>query len=431
MATSVRVIYQSIYNSKGWCHLQRRVVITGYGCITPIGLSSEEFWDHLLKGRSGVGTITRFDPIDFQTTIAAEVENFTPADFIERKRVKRMARFTQFGIAASRQAVQHAQIDLNKLQRERFGVIVGTGSGGLELIQQELKKIEEKGHKRLSPYLAPSMLSNIASGEISITFGAKGPSAAIVTACATGSSCIGEAMRMIQFGTTDIMLAGGTEAPITPLGLAAYSKIRALSRRNHEPTKASRPFDRHRDGFVAGEGAGVVVLEELEHAKARGASILAELIGYGSSTDAYHITAPSPTGDGAYLAMNLALKDAQVKPEQIDYINAHGTSTPLNDQIETESVKRVFRGQVPPMSSIKSMVGHMLGAAGAVELIASVLTLRTNYLPPTINWEEADERMDLDYVPNEARFQECQLVMSNSFGFGGHNVSLIIKKWND
>ena len=411
--------------------MQRRVVITGYGCITPIGLSSEEFWVHLLKGQSGVGTITRFDPSDFDTTIAAEVNDFTPEDFIERKRVKRMARFSQFGVAASRQAIQHAQIEIDQIESERFGVMVGTGSGGLELVQHELKRIEEKGYKRLSPYFAPSMLSNIASGEISITFGAEWPSAAIVTACATGSSCIGEAMRMIQYGTTDIMLAGGTEAPITPLGLAAFSKIRALSRRNDEPTKASRPFDRHRDGFVAGEGAGVVVLEELEHAKRRGAPIFAEIIGYGATTDAYHITAPSPTGEGASLAMELAIKDAQIESEQIDYINAHGTSTPLNDRIETESVRRVFHDRVPPMSSINPMVGHMLGAAGAVELIASVYTLQTNYLPPTINWEEADEHMDLDYVPNQARYHECQIVMSNSFGFGGHNVSLIIKKWTE
>lgn len=409
----------------------RRVVITGFGCITPIGLTGEEFWNHLLDGRSGVGEITRFDTSKYPTRIAAEVDHFDPSEYIQKKKVKRMARFTHFAVAAAGEAIRHAEIDLKKISPDRAGVIVGTGSGGIEMIQQEWEKVVEKGHRRISPYLAPSMLANIVSGEISITFGLKGPSCAILTACATGSSCIGEAMRMIQLGTTDMMLAGGTEAPITPLGLAAFSRIGALSRRNDTPQKASRPFDRDRDGFVAGEGAGVLVLEELEHAQKRGANILAELIGYGASTDAYHITAPEPSGEGAVLAMRLALKDAQISAEMIDYINAHGTSTPINDRIETFAVKKVFQQKVPPMSSIKSMVGHMLGAAGAVELIASIQSLNTNYLPPTINLETLEEEMDLDYVPNDPRKESCRFIMSNSFGFGGHNVSLILKKWEE
>lgn len=407
--------------------------MTGYGLITPIGLNGEAFWQSLMEGKSGAGPITRFDPAGYSTTIAAQIDDFVPENYMDKKDAKRMDRFSQMGLAAAKQALEHAGLDFTGPLSERAGVMVGTGSGGLQMVQQEYQRIISSGPGKLSPYLAPAMLANMACGEIAIATGAKGPSAAVVTACATGSSCIGEAMRTIQYGAADIMLAGGTEAPITPLGLAAFSKIRALSRRNDEPAKASRPFDRGRDGFVAGEGAGVVVLEELEHARKRNALILAELIGYGTTTDAYHITSPPPDGIGAVNAMKLALQDAGLTPADIDYINAHGTGTTLNDWIETLAVKRVFGDYAArvPISSIKSMTGHLLGAAGAVEMISSVMTLLHGWIPPTINLEEPDEGADLDYVPNLPRRRDCRFVMSNSFGFGGHNVSLIVKKWEE
>ncbi|SFJ00477.1 beta-ketoacyl-ACP synthase II [Thermoflavimicrobium dichotomicum] len=413
--------------------MRRRVVITGLGLVTPIGQDSKSFWQGLMSGKSGAGPITRFDPTHYPTRIAAEIKDFRPEDHMDKKEVKRMDLFAQFGMAAARQAIRHASLSVTHELGERMGVMVGTGSGGLNLIQREHGRVLQEDPRRLSPYLASAMLANMASGEIAIATGARGPSAAVVTACATGSSCIGEAMRMIQYGTADIMLAGGTEAPITPLGLAAFSRIRALSRQNEDPRRASRPFDRSRDGFVAGEGAGVIVLEELEHARKRGVPILAELIGYGASTDAYHITSPLPDGGGAVQAMKLALQDAQLTAADIDYINAHGTGTPLNDRIEVMAVKRVFGQRVDqiPISSIKSMTGHLLGAAGAVEMIASVLALQEGWIPPTINWEEADEGCTLDFVPNHPRRQSTRIIMSNSFGFGGHNASLIVKKWEE
>lgn len=413
--------------------MRRRVVVTGYGVLTPIGLDGETFWQSLMQGKSGVGPITRFDPSGYPTTIAAQMDGFDPDHYLDRKDVRRMDRFAQIGVAAAKQAIDHARLDLSGSVAERTGVMVGTGSGGLQMVQQEYQRVLHDGPTRLSPYLAPAMLANMACGEIAIATGAKGPSAAVITACATGSSCIGEAMRTIQHGTADVMLAGGTEAPITPLGLAAFSKIRALSRRNEEPTRASRPFDRSRDGFVAGEGAGILVLEELQHARKRNAPILAELIGYGATTDAFHITSPSPDGLGAAQAMQMALRDAGLTPAEIDYINAHGTGTRLNDWIETVAVKRVYGNHTRriPISSIKSMTGHLLGAAGAIEMIASICTLQHGWIPPTINWEEADDGADLDYVPNQPRQKDCRMVMSNSFGFGGHNVSLIVKKWED
>lgn len=410
--------------------MKKRVVITGMGALTPIGQDVPDFWEGLQEGRSGVRSISRFDPSGFPTTIAAEIPDYDPLDHFEAKVARRMSRFAQYGLVAAREAVRHAQLEMDRVDPVRVGVMVGTGSGGLDRIQEEYQKVLQNG--KLSPYLAPAMLANMASGEIAIALGAKGPSAAVVTACATGSSCIGEAMRMIQYGEADVMIAGGTEAPITPLGLAAFSRIRALSRRNGEPQKACRPFDRERDGFVAGEGAGVVVLESLEHALQRGVPILAELIGYGATTDAHHITAPSPDGAVAAEAMIRALADAGLSPKQVDYINAHGTSTRANDAVETMAVKRVF-GEAAyrvPISSIKSMIGHLLGAAGSVELIASVETIRHGVIPPTINFEMPDEGLDLDYVPNTARKRDVQVVMSNSFGFGGHNVSLIVRRWD-
>jgi 3-oxoacyl-[acyl-carrier-protein] synthase II len=416
---------------KVWQMVRKRVVVTGFGCLTPLGKDPDSLWANLVAGKSGVGPITRFDPSGFPTTIAAEIDDYDPEDYLDPKDARRMDLFSQYAVIAAQQAFCHAQLKVDEHAGERVGVMVGSGSGGLAMIQQEYRRILEKGPNRLSPYLAPSMLSNMACGEIAIALGARGPSAAVVTACATGSSCIGEAMRAIQYGEADIVLAGGTEAPITPLGLAAFSKIRALSRKNEEPAKASRPFDRNRDGFVAGEGAGVLVLEELEHALRRNAPILAELIGYGVTTDAHHITSPRADGQGAAGAMRLALKDAGLSPHEIDYINAHGTGTPLNDWIETQAIKQVFAEHARriPISSIKSMTGHLLGAGGAVEMIASIQTLNTGLIPPTINWEEPDEGADLDYVPNAARQKNCRFIMSNSFGFGGHNVSLIVKKW--
>ncbi|WP_420894171.1 beta-ketoacyl-ACP synthase II [Staphylospora marina] len=413
--------------------MRRRVVITGMGVLTPVGNTPEIFFSRLLEGRSGVGPITRFDPTGYPTTIAAEIDDFRAEDYLDRKEIRRMDLFTRFAVAAARMAAESARLDDPRIDRNRIGVMVGSGSGGLSMIQAEHERVLTSGPSRLSPYLAPAMLVNMACGEIAIAVGAYGPSAAVVTACATGASCIGEAMRMIRYGEADVMLAGGSEAPVTPLGLAAFSRIRALSRRNDEPGKASRPFDRSRDGFVAGEGAGVLVLEELEHALKRGVPILAELVGYGTSTDAHHVTAPRADGAGAVRSMTLALRDAGLQPEDIGYVNAHGTGTPLNDRMEAEAIRQVFGEWAPkvPVSSIKSMTGHLLGAAGAVELVASVQTLRTGWIPPTINLEEPDEGFELDFVPGRARRRECEFVMSNSFGFGGHNVSLIVKRWEE
>jgi 3-oxoacyl-[acyl-carrier-protein] synthase II len=412
--------------------VRRRVVITGMGVITPIGCDESTFWQSLLVGRSGVSRITRFNPAGYPTTIAAEIHDFHPEHYMERKDARRMDRFSQMSFAAAQQALQQAQLRISEEIAYRVGVMVGTATGGLQIIQHEMEHSFTLESRRLSPYLAPAMLANMACGEIAIAVGAKGPSAALVTACATGSSCLGEAMRAIQYGSVDVMIAGGTEASVTPLGLAAFSKIKALSRRNEEPTRASRPFDRQRDGFVAGEGAGILILEELQHASKRHAPILAELVGYGATTDAYHITSPPPDGAGAVRAMRLALHDAGIEPAGIDYINAHGTGTRLNDWIEAMAVKQVF-GEAAfhiPLSSIKSMTGHLLGAAGAVEMVASVLTLQHGQIPPTINWQEPDEGLEgLDYVPNHVRSKACDWVMSNSFGFGGHNVSLIVKRW--
>jgi 3-oxoacyl-[acyl-carrier-protein] synthase II len=412
--------------------MKRRVVITGFGLLTPIGKDPEAFWSGLVAGKSGVRSITRFDPSGYPTTIAAEIDGFDPLDYMDRKEARRMDRFAQYGLAAARQALERSGLKIEGQEAERVGVMVGTGSGGLDMIQREYARVLTQGPNRLSPYLAPAMLANMASGEIAVATGARGISAAVVTACATGSSCIGEGMRAIQHGTADVVLAGGAEAPITPLGLAAFSKIRALSRRNDDPQRACRPFDRDRDGFVAGEGAGVVVLEEADHARRRGATIYAELVGYGSSTDAYHITAPDPEGAGAVRAMRLAFADAGMTPDQVEYINAHGTGTRFNDAIEAAAIKKVFgeRARHIPINSIKSMIGHLLGAAGAVELIASIQALQHGIIPPTLNCDHPEDS-DLDFVPHWARRRDIRAAMSNSFGFGGHNVSLIIKRWEE
>lgn len=411
---------------------KRRVVVTGLGAITPVGNNVKDFWASLKEGRSGVDVIKTFDASAYESRIAGEVKDFEPHAFgFTGKDLKRMDKFVLFAIVAAREAVKDSGMDLEKEDRTRIGVLIGSGIGSLRTVERESEILARKGPSRLSPFVIPMLIVNEASGHVSIIFGFKGPNTCVATACATGSHAIGDACRIIQYGDADVMVAGGTESATTPLGVGGFCALRALSKRNDEPQKASRPFDRERDGFVMAEGAGVVVLEEFEHARKRGARIYAELVGYGMSADAYHITAPDPQGDGAMRAMLAALKDAGLSKGNISYINAHGTSTGLNDKIETLAVKR-FLGEglakKVPMSSIKSMTGHLLGAAGGVEFIASCLTIKDDLLPPTINYEFPDPDCDLDYVPNVARKLKVDAVMSNSLGFGGHNATLIVKK---
>lgn len=415
--------------------MKRRVVVTGLGPITPIGIGKEAFWSNLIAGKSGVGIITQFDPADFGAKIAGEVKDFDYAQFIDKKEGKRMDRVTQFAVAAAKLAVEDAKIDLNAINLLRAGVCVGSGIGGIHTFLEQSLKYGEKGPSKISPFFIPMQIPNMPAGQISIALGFKGPNTAIVTACATGTNCIGDAMRTIQYGDADVMIAGGTEAAISPVAVAGFGNMKALSTNNENPEKASCPFDKKRDGFVMGEGAGVVVLEELEHAKARGAHIYAELIGFGMNADAYHITAPDPSGEMPAACMQLALDDAGVKPEEVDYINAHGTSTHRNDLNETIATKKVFgeHAYKMTMSSIKSMTGHLLGAAGGVEAIATVMTIENSVIPPTINYEDVDteEGLDLDYVPNVARNAEVNMALSNNFGFGGHNATILFKKYKD
>jgi 3-oxoacyl-[acyl-carrier-protein] synthase II len=411
--------------------MQRRVVITGLGVVTPIGTGKDTFWENLCAGISGVTRVTHFDVTDYPTQIGAEVQDFNPLDFVDKKEARRMDRFGQFAVAAARLAVQDARLDTAAVDWERAGVSVGSGIGGIQTLEDQIKILYEKGPRRVSPLFVPMLIANMASGYISIEFGLKGPNTTLVTACATGTHSIGEAFRVIERGEADVMVAGGSEAAFTPIAFAGFCAMRALSTRNNEPERASRPFDRDRDGFVMGEGAGVMILELLEHAQNRGAHIYAEVIGYGTSSDAYHITAPDPDGSGARRCMASALRDAKVVPEEMDYINAHGTSTDLNDRTETMAIKEVFgehayRLQV---SSTKSMTGHLLGAAGGIEAIASVLAIDNGLIPPTINYENPDPLCDLDYVPNKARPSRIAVAMSNSFGFGGTNASLVFKKF--
>lgn len=410
---------------------KRKVVVTGIGIISPLGNTKEQFWSNLVAGRSGIDTIQAFDASEFSTKIAAEVRDFDPLAYMDRKEVRHMDRFTQFAIAAAQQAVDDAGLKFDEENPEEIGVYIGSGIGGIKTFEEQHKVLLERGPRRVSPHFIPMMIVNMASGQVSIRFGVRGPNSAPVTACASSSHAIGDAMRFIQRGEAEVMIAGGSEATITPLALASFCSARAMSTRNDEPTRASRPFDKERDGFVMGEGAGILILESLEHAQRRGAKIYAELIGYGMSGDAYHVTAPHPEAEGARLAMQRALKDAGLAPEQIDYINAHGTSTPLNDLTETMAVKKVFGEHAYRLaiSSTKSMTGHLLGAAGAVEAIASILALREQVIPPTINYEFPDPECDLDYVPNEARPAAIETAMSNSFGFGGHNATIIFKRW--
>lgn len=409
----------------------RRVVITGIGAVTPIGIGKDAFWNALIEGKSGVGPITRFDVSEYTTKIAGEVSDFVVTDFIDKKEAKRMDRSTQYAVAASKMAIEDAKLDLEAEDRERIGVIIGTGIGGMEALYDQYKVLFAKGPGRISPFLVPMMIGNMASGMTSIRFGLQGPSSCVVTACATGTNSIGDAARAIKYGDADVMLAGGTEAPISPAALAGFGSMKALSTRNDEPEKASRPFDKDRDGFVMGEGAGVIVLESLEHALARGAHIYAELAGYAYNSDAYHITAPAPGGVMAAKAMRQALKDGGIALNEVDYINAHGTSTGLNDKNETMAIKEVFGDHAYELavSSIKSMTGHLLGAAGGVECIAAAMAIDQGIIPPTINYETPDEGLDLNYVPNVAEKREVRVALSNSLGFGGHNATLALKKY--
>ena len=410
----------------------KRVVVTGLGLISPLGIGIKENWDNLMNGVSGVREVTSFDTTGFATRIAAEVRDFDPLKFIDKKEARRMDRFTQFAVAATKLAIEDAGLDLSKINPERAGIFIGSGIGGIKTLEEQAAVLREKGPDRVSPFFVPMMIANMAGGQIAITFGLTGPNETIVSACASGANAVGDAFRYLQRGDVDIAVAGGAEAAITPLSFAGFCSMKAMSTRNDEPEKASRPFDKDRDGFVMGEGAGILILETLEHALARGARIYGEIVGYGVTSDAYHITAPDPEGKGAARAMELALKDARLNPEDIDYINAHGTSTPLNDKVETFAIKKVFGEHAYKLmvSSTKSMTGHLLGAAGGIETIYSILAVFFNQVPPTLNCDEPEEGLDLDYVPNTGRDVLVKAALSNSLGFGGHNVSLIVKKFN-
>jgi 3-oxoacyl-[acyl-carrier-protein] synthase II len=398
------------------------------GCISPLGLDLDSTWQALLAGRSGVGPITLFDPTDYKTRFAAEVKGFEPEIALGRREARRMDRYTQLAIVATTEAVRRSGLSIDDSNRDRIGVLIGTGIGGLETLLRETQKLLERGPRWVSPFLVPMMLPDTASGQVAILLGVRGPNMAVVTACATGANSIGEATEMIRRGAADVMLAGGAEAAVVPVAIAGFNVMDALSSRNDDPQGASRPFDRDRDGFVIGEGAAVVVLESEAHARARGATIHAEVRGYAATNDAFHISAPAENGAGAARCMELALKDAALGPAAIDYINAHGTSTKLNDMSETAAIKSVFSEAAydTPVSSTKSMTGHLLGAAGAIEAIFSILAIRDSVLPPTINYHTPDPVCDLDYVPNTARSKPVKNALSNSFGFGGHNASLIL-----
>lgn len=410
----------------------RRVVVTGMGAICAIGNTVDEVWESARAGRSGVATITRFDAEGFETTFAAEVKGFDPNETIGRKESRRMDRYTQLAVAATRQAVAQSGLDIGPIS-QRVGVLIGTGMGGIETFESGTETLLERGPKRVSPFFVPMTLPNMASGVVAIDIGAHGPNLAPTSACAASAHAIGEAALMIRYGRADVMIAGGSEAPVTRMGVAGFSAMGALSRRNDDPERASRPFDKDRDGFVLAEGGAVIVLEELEHARQRGAMIFGEVLGYGTTDDANHMVQPAPDGVGAARAMALAFEDAGVAPQDIGYINAHGTSTPLNERLETAAVKGAFGDHAAsvPISSTKSMTGHLLGAAGSLEAVITLKAMEAGVLPPTINQETPDPDCDLDYVPNEAREADVAIAMSNSMGFGGHNVSLILKRWQD
>lgn len=412
--------------------MKKRVVITGLGCVTPIGTGKDKFWENIKNGICGIDKITRFDSSSFQTQIAGEVKDFNPEDYMNKKESKRMDRFTHFAIASASLAVKDANLDFDLLDREKVGVIIGSGIGGVETIEEQHKILLEKGNKRVSPFFVPMMISNMAAGQVSIMLGAKGPNTNVSTACASGSHAIGDAFKIVQRGDATIMVAGGSEAGITPLSFAGFCNMKAMSTRNDSPETASRPFDKDRDGFVMGEGAGIVILEELEHALKRGAKIYAEVVGYGLTADAHHMTTPAENGEGASRAINMAIKDGNIPLSEVDYINAHGTSTYYNDKFETMAIKDVFKEHSYDLcvSSTKSMTGHLLGAAGAIEAIVCAMSIYDGYVPPTINVENVDEELDLDYVINKGREKNVRYALSNSLGFGGHNATLAFKKYD-
>jgi 3-oxoacyl-[acyl-carrier-protein] synthase II len=413
--------------------LNRRVVVTGVGLVCGCGIGTDEVWKNLLAGKSGIGPITHFDASKFDCRIAGEVRNFDPLLWIEKKEIKKMGRFIQLALAATDFAVRMAGLEVTPETAESTGVFISSGIGGFDVIEREHSKFLAGGPGRISPFFIPASIVNLASGFVSIRYGARGPNSATATACSASAHAIGDAMKIIQRCDAEVMIAGGAEAAITPMGVGGFAAMKALSTRNDEPERASRPFDADRDGFVVGEGSGVLILESLEYAQRRGARIIAELVGYGMSGDAFHITQPAENGDGAYRVSMATLKDAKISAEQVDYVNAHGTSTPIGDVIETTALKRVFgeRAKKVPISSTKSMTGHLLGGAGGLEAGISVLAIRDQILPPTINYETPDPECDLDYVPNHARKAELRYALSNSFGFGGTNASLLFKRWEE
>ena len=407
--------------------------MTGVGLLTPLGIGADVSWEGIRAGKSGIARITQFDPTAFSCQIAGEVKGFNPADYIEKKEIKKMGRFIQFAIAAADFALKHSGLKVTAENEERVGVYIGSGIGGFEVIEREHQTLLEHGPRRISPFFIPATIINLASGQVSIRSGAKGPNSATATACTTSAHSIGDSYRMIERGDADAMICGGTEAAVTPMGIGGFAAMRALSTRNAEPERASRPWDKDRDGFVVGEGAGILILEELEFARQRGARVLAEVVGYGMSGDAFHVTAPPDTGDGAFRVMRNALRDAGIQPEQVQYINAHGTSTEVGDRAETAAIKRAFGDHAYKLavSSTKSMTGHLLGGAGGIEAGITVLAILGQIAPPTINYETPDPQCDLDYVPNQARPMKIEYALSNSFGFGGTNGCLIFKRYSD
>ncbi|MDZ7332574.1 MAG: beta-ketoacyl-ACP synthase II [candidate division KSB1 bacterium] len=411
--------------------MTRRVVVTGIGLISPLGITIKDFWEALIAGKSGVDYIKRFDTSEFETKIAAEVKNFDVNDYLDRKEARRMDTFTQYAVIASKFAIDDSGLKLDRENLDRIGVIIGSGIGGMDTFEREYRNYFDKGPRKISPFFIPMMIPDIAPGYISIRFGFKGPNYSTISACASSSHAIGNAFRSIQYGESDVMITGGSEATITPMGVGGFNAMKALSTRNDHPQRASRPFDADRDGFVMGEGAGILVLESEEHALRRDAKIYGEIIGVGYTADAFHITAPASDGDGAMRVMKNALKDAKISIDEVDYINAHGTSTPYNDKIESLAIKKVFgeRAYRIPISSTKSMTGHLLGASGSIELIATLLTLKHDIIHPTINYETPDPDCDLNYTPNKAIHKTVNIAISNSFGFGGHNVCLVAKKY--
>lgn len=411
--------------------MKKRVVVTGMGAVTPLGIGVNTFWQNLITGKSGIVPVSRFDTSELLTKIAGEVKDFVPTSYMEKKEARRMDRFTQFAVAGARMALEDAKIDLEKFNKDRIGVVLGSGIGGMETLEEQIEVKRVKGPGRVSPFFIPMMISNMAAGQIAIVFGVSGPNITVVTACASATNAIGEAFKMIQNGMADMIITGGTEAAITPMAFAGFCSLKAMSRCNDLPERASRPFDKNRDGFIMGEGSGILILESLEMAEKRKAHIYAEVLGYGSTADAYHITAPAPGGVGAAKAMQMAIDDAGLQPEQIDYINAHGTSTELNDKYETMGIKEVFKEHALQLavSSTKSMTGHLLGAAGGIEAIAVALSINNDLVPPTINYEVVDPECDLDYVPNAARKMQVQYALSNSLGFGGHNATILLGKF--